>query len=254
VEPAPAAPAADAAAAEPAPPGPPIFEPPAPEPPVFEPLPPPEPHHVAPRTALWVGVRLGWLMPFGSAYARAVKDPYGDLILQSVPWKDYVSSGPAFELNAGVRLARAYSAFGLWERAELGSGSAESKLYGGQKGGDTDYFALGLRASSNPDAIGLVTELAIGYRQARARWKDGTELRMTGGVLEGRIGVGADIRLGPQLSLSPMLELGVGSFDRLRRVAPGGASYNQLGVNDSPGSHGWLTLGIAAHADLLGAK
>ena len=234
---------------------PPIFEPPPPGgPEIYEPLPPPEPRHLAPRTALWAGVRLGWFVPFGSAYAHGVRDADGILILAPVPWKNYLSSGPAFELDVGVRLARAYNLFGLWQRAELGSGNVENKLYGGQAGGDTDYFAVGLRASSDADSIGLVTELAIGYRQARAVWNDGTELRMTGGVLEGRIGVGADIRLSSVLSVSPLLELGVGSFDRLRRVTAGGASYDQLGVNDAPGSHGWVTLGVGGHADLLGGK
>jgi len=249
------APAEAAPAPAPNSPSPPIFEPPPPgAPAIYEPVPPPVPHHRAPRTALWVGARLGWFVPFGSAYAHGVRDPDGFLILAPVPWKNYVSSGPAFELDAGVRLARAYNLFGLWQRAELGSGSVENDLYGGQKGGDTDYFAVGLRASSDADSIGLVTELAIGYRQARAVWNDGTELRMTGGVLEGRIGVGADIRLSSILSLSPLLELGVGSFDRLRRVTSTGASYDQLGVNDAPGSHGWVTLGIGGHADLLGGK
>jgi hypothetical protein len=200
-------------------------------------------------------VRLGWFVPFGSAYAQGVLAEGSSIpVLVAVPWRDYVSSGPSFELNAGVRLARNYNAFVLWERAQLGSGSAESKLRGGQSGGDTDYFALGLRATSNPNRLGFLTEIAVGYRQARATWDDGTEYRMTGGVLEGRIGIGADIRFSPLFTLSPLVSVGVGSFDRFRVVAPGGASYDRIGPNDAPAGHGWVGLSVGGHVDLFGVK
>jgi hypothetical protein len=222
---------------------------------VFEPPPPPAPHHVAPRTSLWLGARLGWFVPFGSAYAMGVEDAATGLpVLVSVPWKNYVSSGPSFELDAGARISRNYNVFALWERAFLGSGKAEAALHGGQDGGDTDFFALGLRATSDADGLGFLTELAVGYRQARARWNDGTEYRMTGGVLEGRLAIGADIRLNPMLSVGPMLAVGVGSFDRFRVVVPGGASYDQIGPDDSPGGHAWLSLALGGHVDLLGGS
>jgi hypothetical protein len=250
-------PAPPPTAPEAGPPGPPIFEPPAPggAPPVFEPPPPPVPRHVAPRVSLWLGARLGWFVPFGSAYAQGVLDQASEIpVLVSVPWRDYVSSGPSFELDAGARISRNYNVFALWERAELGSGRAESQLRGGQTGGDTDFFALGLRATSNPDRLGFITEISVGYRQARATWNDGTEYRMTGGVLEGRIGIGADIRFNPMLTLSPLLSVGVGSFDRFRVVAPGGASYDRMGPNDAPGGHGWVGLSVGGHVDLFGTK
>jgi hypothetical protein len=220
---------------------------------VFEPPPPPVPRHVAPRTSLWVGVRTGWFVPFGSAYAYGVPDAYGNIYLTSVPWHEFVSSGPSFELNAGMRLGRHYNIFGLWQRAWLRSGNSQNQIHPGRDGGDTDFFALGLRASSDADGIGLVTELALGYRQARARWDDGTELQMTGGVLEGRIGIGADLRLSKVFSLGPMLELGIGSFDRVRLVAPSGASYDLIGAYDAAGSHGWFLFGIGGYADIFGA-
>jgi hypothetical protein len=237
-------------------PPPPIYEPPAPgAPPIFEPPPPPVPRHVAPRMSLWLGARLGWFVPFGSAYAQGVVDEASGIpVLVSVPWKHYVSSGPSFELNAGARISRNYNLFALWERAELGSGSTESDLRGGQSGGDTDFFALGLRATSNPNHLGFITEIAVGYRQARATWEDGTEYRMTGGVLEGRIGVGADIRFSPLLTLSPLISVGVGSFDRFRVVAPDGTSYDRIGPNDAPGGHGWFAITMGGHVDLFGTK
>jgi hypothetical protein len=212
------------------------------------------PRHVAPRTALFLSARVGWFFPFGSAYASGVRDPVtGVVYLGSVPWTNFVSSGPAFEIDAGVRLGRNYNLFGFWERAQLMSSSKSEHLYGGQNGGDSDYWALALRATSDADSIGVLTELALGYRQARAKWEDGSELQMTGGVLEGRIGIGADVRLSPVFSLQPIVAVGVGSFDRMKHVAPGGGSYDLIGPNDATASHGWVTFSVAGSADLFGA-
>jgi hypothetical protein len=219
---------------------------------VYEPPPPPVPRHVAPRTSLWLGARVGWFVPFGTAYGLGVVDPYGNVYLTSVPMSDFLRSGPAFEFDAGMRLGRHYNLFGLWQRAQLRSGNAERNLHGGQNGGDSDFFAAGLRATSDADGFGLSTEIALGYRQARAKWEDGSELLMTGGAFESRIGIGADLRLSPLLSVSPMLELGIGSFDRVRRVVPGGGSYDVLGPYDAVGSHGWWMFSIGGWVDLFG--
>jgi len=85
-----------------------IFEPPAPDfypegERVFEPPPPPEPRHVAPRTALWLGVRAGLFLPFGSLWARCLDcSPTNQYpTLRGVAWRDYASAGPMFELDAG---------------------------------------------------------------------------------------------------------------------------------------------------------
>ncbi|HWZ89598.1 MAG TPA: hypothetical protein VNW92_12130, partial [Polyangiaceae bacterium] len=193
VEPAPSAGPQDAPppapSSVPQPPGPPppppsagtdgrIFEPPSPDfypenEGVFEPPPPPEAHHIAPRTSLWLGVRAGVFIPFGSLWARctdcnsASNNQY--VSLKGVPWRDYASAGPMFELDAGARLSRNYTVFALWERAQLGSGSGDpnSSIPGKASRGDTDFWGVGVRATSDPDRIGFVTELAIGYRRAR---------------------------------------------------------------------------------------
>ncbi|HEX5099047.1 MAG TPA: hypothetical protein VFV94_06080 [Polyangiaceae bacterium] len=239
----------------PAPGQPRVYEPPPPggvyEPP--PPPPPPTPRHVAPRNALWLGARVGWFFPFGSAYAAGSPDPYSGVVyLHSVPWTDFVHSGPALELDAGVRLARNYNIFGVWERAFLTSGS--SNLYGNPSGGDSDYFALGLRATSDADRIGVLTELSLGYRQARARYEGGDQVEMTGGILEGRIGVGLDLRLSPLFSLAPIVAIGVGSFDRVQYVFGSGGSVDLIKGYDTPGSHGWVTVGVGGSVDLFGAE
>jgi hypothetical protein len=158
------------------------------------------------------------------------------------------------EGDLGARLGRNYTVFALWERAQLTSGNAENNVFGGQDGGDSDFWALGLGASSDADTIGLLTEIALGYRQFRATWEDGSELQFTDGVLDGRIGFGASIRLSPMLTISPMATIGVGSFGEIDRVFPDGGSASVIRPGDAADSHAWFTLGVGAHADLLGTK
>ena len=227
------------------------YEPPPPGygyPEVWEPPPPPKPHHRAPKTALWLGPRVGWFVPFGSLWAKS--DNVGNY--SEVRWSDYASSGPMFELDAGMRFSRYYNVFFAWERALLGAGSAEAGLRGGQKAGDSDYYAIGLRFSSDPDRVGFLTEVNIGYRRFRAAWADGTELQLTEAPLEFRIGIGADIRVSSAFSLSPMITLGAGAFGKAEWVAPNGTRTDAQGVNDQGAGHGWLTLQLGAHFDLFG--
>ena len=256
---APAAPATEAPApSAPLPPPAYYMEPPAPrEPPppvapprlIWEPPPPPEPVHVAPRTSLWAGARVGWFVPFGGVYADgSTTGPYLDR--ESVSWRDFVSSGPAFEVQLGARVARAYTVFALWERAELGKG--EGSPLGEPKQSNTDFWGVGLRATSDADATGFLTEVALGYRRARTEFEGGAALELTDGVLEARIGVGAEIRLSPQLTLSPMATLGVGSFGEVQWVSEDDVATDLIGPLDDHDAHGWFTIGIGANVDLFG--
>lgn len=231
-----------------------IYEPPPPGfypgEPVFEPPPPPEPHHVAPRTALWLGARVGWFIPFGSAWSRPQQDANGNFTQHGVPWRDYVASGPMFELNAGARLSRAYNVFGIWEHSELGSGQGDADLgVPKSNSGDSDFWGIGIRATSDPDRIGFVTELAIGYRRARAKY-DGGEIQFTEAPFEARLGFGAEFRINRFVSLSPMATLGVGSFGKIQT----GSGQNLQGPNDQDDSHAWATLTFGGNFDLLGSK
>ncbi len=209
-----------------------IYEPPPPGfAPPFEPPPPPEPHHLAPRTALWLGARVGWFIPFGDAWARSTRAG-----VTSVPWSDYASSGPMFELNGGVRLSRNYSVFALWERARLGSGQGDhaTTLGGKADHGDSDFWGVGVRATSDPDRIGFVTELAIGYRRARSKFDNGDEIQFTDAPFETRLGIGADFRLNRLLTLSPMATIVWVRSARSRTVSNGEirdatAPYDQSG-------------------------
>ncbi len=216
------------------------------------------PRHIAPKTSLWVGARLGWFFPFGSVYARATTQGSAATgyytVFDPVPWNDFASSGPMFEVNAGLRLGRAYNLFGVWERAQLGSGDALSDQFGGQTGGDTDMFGVGLRASSDPDKVGFLTEIVLGYRRARTTWEDGTELQFTGAFPEFRIGLGADIRLSSAFSLSPLATLGVGSFGDIEWKAPNGDKTSAVTTADEGSGHAWATLQLGGHFDLAGSN
>jgi hypothetical protein len=261
-EPAPSSSAAPAPRPKPArPPAAVVHEPPPPGVayyPVYEPPPPPEPRHVAPKTALWLGARVGWFVPFGAGWAECVaRDAYGYCLYDSIPLRDYVSSGPLLELDLGMRLGRRYNLLFTWEHAELGGGSNQpdrvpttppSEL--ASSGGDTDFYALGLRFSSDPDRVGFLTEFALGYRRLRAKWDDGTELRLTDGLFEFRLGLGADIRLSPSFTLSPLATIGFGSFGDGEWVDSNGAGENVW--VDARDAHGWLTLQLGGHFDIGG--
>jgi len=217
---------------------------------VFEPPPPPEPRHLAPRTALLLGARVGWFIPFGDAWGR--RYPGG---VTSVPWSDYSSSGPMFELNAGARVSRYYSVFALWERAWLGAGSGDSRsstLPGTSDHGDTDFWGVGVRASTNPDQLGLITELALGYRRARATFDNGNEIQFTNAPFETRFGLGADFRLSRLVTLSSLATLGFGQFGTIESVSHG--EIRDEMHNAAAGAHAWATFTVGGHFDLLGSR
>jgi hypothetical protein len=71
--------------------------------------------------------------------------------------------------------------------AWLGSGEGDpgsAVLRGKSARGDTDFWGVGARASSDPDRIGFVTELAIGYRRARSKFDNGDEIQFTDAPFE----------------------------------------------------------------------
>ncbi|MGC4089530.1 MAG: hypothetical protein QM756_16890 [Polyangiaceae bacterium] len=241
-------------------PPPPQSLPPSPlEPPppllVGEPPPPPVPRHVSPRTALWLGARIGWFVPFGSLYARGYPLGNGYVERQGVDIRDYMGSAPLFELDLGLRLSRNYNLFGFWERAALSPGNKSTDNFVGtseQETGSTDFWGAGVRASSDTDRIGFLTELAIGYRRARMVWADGGAIEATHAFPEARFSVGADIRLTPTFSLSPMASFGIGGFGEVGYVNPQGERTNLIGANGSSDNHGWFELHVGGHFDLLG--
>lgn len=238
--------------ARPAPPPPRYYEPPPPVL-VHEPLPPPVVHHRAPKTSLWVGPRLGWLIPSGTLWHDGFYcyDPFGNVYrcYHARTFSDYASPGPFFEIDAGARLGRLYNVFALWEHASLGTGGLDENSFGGQSRGDTNLYGIGLRFSTEPDTVGFLIELGLGYRQFTAHWDDGTSLKLTDGWFDAHIGLGADIRFSRMFSISPMVTLGSGGF--------GSAGWEGTKSGDATngfdvfGQYNTLTFQIGAHFDLL---
>ena len=251
-------PAAGPAAPSAAAPGePPPFEPPPPGLSFPEPPSPPEPRHAAPLNSLWLGARVGWFVPFGNVWARAepVTTSEGTgYLLRGVPWSDYASSGPVLELDAGVRLSRAYTVFGLWERAQLRGGDRESGPDGKQDGAETDFWAIGLRASSNPDQLAFLTEVAVGYRRSRTFFENDVQYQFTEAPFEARLGLGAELRLNGVTSLSSLLTVGVGGFGSAEKVAANGNSLPLTRNIDEGDGHAWFTVTVGGHFDLFRSR
>jgi hypothetical protein len=205
--------------------------------------------------SLWLGARLGWFFPFGNVWADGPDSgtengqPY--YTLQGRPWRDYASSGPMLELDVGMRVSRSYTVFVLWERAQLGSGDDESGRDGAQDGAESDFWALALRASSDPDRIGFVTEVAVGYRRARTFFENGVEYQLTDAPFEARLGLGAELRLSRTLTLSPLLTIGVGGFGSAEALEPSGNKRHLTGPFDESDGHAWATIQFGGHFDLL---
>jgi hypothetical protein len=237
------------------PPPPPPFEPPVPGQTAFEPPPPPEARHIAPRMSLWLGARLGWFFPFGNVWAdgpdSGTTDGQPYYTLEGKPWRDYASSGPMLELDVGMRLSRSYTVFALWERAQLGSGDDDSGRDGEQDGAESDFWGLGLRASSDPDRIGFLTEVAIGYRRARTFFTNGVEYQFTDAPFEARLGLGAEFRFSRTFTLSPLLTVGVGGFGSAEAVESNGNIRHITGPFDESDGHAWATVQVGGHFDLL---
>jgi hypothetical protein len=209
---------------------------------------------VAPRTSLWVGVRTGWFWPFGSLYAQGV--PVGGDYWErhSVDIRTYATSGPLLELDAGVRLARNYGLFGFWQRVWLGAGNGDSAIggHGAQQGGDSDFWGAGVRATSDADAVGFVSEFALGYRRARVEFEDGSAIEATHSFPEVRFSLGADIRISRLLSVAPMASFGIGGFSEVKWVDSRRNSIDLIGPYGARDSHGWFELQLGGHFDLFG--
>jgi hypothetical protein len=140
--------------------------------------------------------------------------------------------------------------FAIYEHASFGTGGLDDKSFGGQERGASNFYGVGLRFSTDPGAVGFAMEVALGYRDFRAYWADGTELALTDGFLDARIGLGADIRVNRWFSLSPMLVLGGGSFGSARWSGPLGSRSALDSTLDEGGEYGTLALELGGHFDL----
>lgn len=220
---------------------------------IDEPPPPPVPRHVAPRTALWLGARVGYFVPFGDLWGRCSAGVTACDQIEGAKFSDVAATGPMFEFDIGARLGRNYVVYFGWERAQLGGASGPSPAAdsGNQTRAESDFFAVGVRLSADPDDIGLLLDLAIGARRFRGFYPGDVELQLTDAPMESRLGIGVDIRTHRRFSLSPMLTLGLGSFGKAEWVTPTTVG-TAVPSNSDRLTHGWLTLQLGGHFDIGG--
>jgi hypothetical protein len=244
----------------PAPEAEPIYEPPLPAPYVYaEPPAPPEPVHVAPSTSLWLGARTGWLFPMGSLWQDGELIAGRCCIYYNRGFDDFATSGPMVELDLGARLSRTYNLFALWEMGILGDGDELGDAFGGQSSATTHFLGAGLRFTTSADDFGILVEMALGWRQFRATWDNGTEFTATDDFFNTRIGIGADIRLSRSLSIEPMVTLGGGVFTEAEwKFADGSSSGAFSGLFDQTADraaqHVPVTLQVGVHWDAIRSK
>jgi hypothetical protein len=212
------------------------------------------PSHVAPKRSFWLGVRAGWFFPMGSLWQDGESVHGVCCAFYNRGFSDFASSGPMTELDIGARLARNYNVFGLWEWSILRKGEELGDEFGGQESAQSHLLALGLRFSTNPDATGLVVEMAVGWRRFSATWANGTEFTAVDDFLNTRIGVGADFRINESWSISPMLTIGGGYFTKADWKLANGSSAGAFSLLDRDAQHIPLTLQIGGHFDAFGSN
>jgi hypothetical protein len=223
-----------------------IYEPPPPPIVETEAPPPLQPKYLAPKTAFWAGLRGSYFVPFGTLWFDGNYDGQGGLSYRRRYFSSYAAPGPAAEVDVGARLGRRYNVFAYWEHASLGTGDLDPNSFGGQQRGNSNLYGVGFRFSTNPDGLGFILEIGIGYRDFRAYWADGTTLTLTDSIPDGRIGFGADIRVSKWLSLEPMVVFGAGSFATLEF-----SNHGALGPYDQSGQYSTFALELGAHADVF---
>src|ERR1041385_3725905 len=227
-----------------------IYEPPPPPVVVAEPPPPIQPNYIAPKTAFWAGLRLAYFVPFGTLWYDGADVGQAGLVYRRRLFSAYASPGPAAEVDVGARIGRRYNLFAMWEHASLGAGNLDQDSFGGQQRGSTNLYGVGFRFSTQPNTVGFLLEIGLGYRDFRAYWSDGTGLVMNDTFFDARIGLGVDIRVNKWLSLSPMVVFGEGSFQSARFSSPAGG-HGALTALDQDGEYGTFSLQIGAHADVF---
>jgi hypothetical protein len=227
---------------------------PLPAPYIYEPPPPAQPWRRSPWNALFVGVKVGALFPFGMAFATYQYGyyEYGE------SWNGLAAGGPSLEADVGARLGRQFIVYGFIEHAWMTNGTDSTWRYptdptkipfGDQLSASTDYTGLGFRWSSNPDRVGILFDVGLGYRWFRERWSSGAEMFLHG-FGEFRLGAGADIRISRAFSVTPLFSVSSGVFSNREWTIPGQGTSEITG--SMTGGHGTLNFTVGGNFDFFG--
>jgi hypothetical protein len=169
-----------------------------------------EPARAAPtgptKTGLLIGPRVGALVPGGSLQHNA-------------SFEDVATAGPAFGVDAMVRLARMLLIGASFEVANLGIPDRLATVPANipaEATNVTTYLGLTLGVLPNADKFSFIGDIGLGYRSlsTEATWTLGgvtTTRAETYGGGEFTLGVGMSIPAGP-LRIVPKAQLAFGSF------------------------------------------
>lgn len=218
--------------------------PPAPEP---AEAPEPEVPTHAPKFALYLGGRISY-MGFGNAF-------YADVASgQSETTGRIVGNGPTFQLDLGVRLAKAWIPYGFVEHGLLSQGGYFKDT---DAHASTTFVGGGLRhISGDPDSVSFMQDLSVGLRSVSVSRGDE---KFTMSTFEWvRLGLGAEIRLHTRFTLSPLASISAGSMnDAHGKVTfndgrqPQYSALNRETI-DASRPYVALQIGLGFHFDLIG--
>jgi hypothetical protein len=205
----------------------------------------------APPYSLWVGGRAGVLAYGGSLYV----DPGGGLETTG----NFVTPGLGLEADVGARLATHYIPYLVVEIGVVGAGR---RFDGENAKADTTFFGGGFRyVVGNIHSMALAGEISLGFRrfdltEAAADWSaTGFEIL--------RLGLGIEVRLTRNLTLSPMTTVSGGTLTGTQGNVAFGPNQRD-GLTGPPYANGAaipgsaqqsyyaVVIGCGLHADLLG--
>lgn len=182
-------------------------------------------------------------------------EPVGDVCcVETVrPFTEFAGAGPSLGLDLGVRFGRHYQGFAFWERTWLGAGALDD-AFGGQKSASTQMIGGGFRFSTHPDAIGMLVEIAIGYRTFQAKWQSGTRLTAADDLFSTRLGFGVEWRVQKRTTVEALVMVGGGAFTDVKWHFADGTSRDALTSYDRYGQYIPFGLQVAAHWDVIASK
>jgi hypothetical protein len=156
----------------------------------------------APRYSLWLGGGVGLLAYGGGLYLDNPSTQAQETV------GNFVRPGLGVEVDVGARLDRRYIPYLVGELGLVGAGH---RFEGVSASANTHFVGVGFRfLAGDVNNVSLVSDLSFGLRQFQVS-SNGQTWSATGLELF-RVGVGVDIRLTRQLTLSPLLTLSGGSL------------------------------------------
>jgi hypothetical protein len=225
-----------------------------PPPPPVEYTPPPEPTH-APKFALWVGGRLGFLGFGGNFYdnnGSASSPPSNETT------GNFLKNGLSLGIDVGARLGKRYLPYVFLEHGFMGQGH---RFEGTSATSSSDLIGVGFRyTAGDVDSAGFLTDISVGLRTVTV--KNGGDTYKMQSIEIFRLGLGAEVRLSTLFVLSPMATLSGGVMndtDGHITFSPEGSKDGVTSPTYQDGKQiqaqrGYVVVGIhcGAHFDVFG--